>query len=457
MSADDLNRNNKETSKPKNNYKIFPQNKLIFVILGIGLVAGIGGISGYLYFEDQQNQLQSKLDAEHKKAQQLEDQKKQEELKAQQVQTQLQQQAQQKQAELDQKQQELQQQQALAKGQQDIAQFKQQQLQQSLAEQQAQAQQQAQQQQAQLQQQQQQAQAQLQSQQAQANLETEKQQILSASQYSLLIKGEISGHINFYIPPVPSFASSDVQGYIDNAASRLDGFVWYGVTLHRVYDPSQADLIIQWVKNFGLEMNGQKYYGIIQLGLGWDGCYGSWEPYDGYTMQQIFWHEMGHAIGFNHSTDPNNIMYQGGVPTKFSIDYDNFVQITNGYSWTMQVCGSGPHQFQVTSSKYPTYPFDFYVMTPTATPSSVLTGTSNTYYPSCSQQNIGGFTTTCNIPQGAKIMINNPYKLTGGDIGVIVKIIDLNPDKQMNEQWDMNFFQFTSTYLAHVWQLFHNS
>jgi len=457
LSADDLNQDNKESNKVKNNHPILPKNKLIFVIVGVGLVVGIIGIFGYLYLEDQQNQLQNKLNAEQKKAQQLEDQKKQEELKAQQAQAQLQQQAQQKQAELDQKQQELQQQQALAKGQQDIAQFKQQQLQQSLAEQQAQAQLQQQEQQAQLQQQQQQAQAQLQAQQNQANLEAEKQQILSDSQYSLLIKGEISGHINFYIPPVPSFASPDVQGYIDNAASRLDGFVWYGVTLHRVYDQSQADLIIQWVKNFGLEMNGQKYYGIIQLGLGWDGCYGSWEPYDGYTMQEIFWHEMGHAIGFNHSTDPNNIMYQGGVPTKFSIDYNNFVQITNGYTWSMPVCGSGPHQFQVVSNNQYTG-FDFYVLTPSGTPNGVLAGEGNTYYPACSKQNMVSFSTICNIPTGSKIMINNPYRLVGGnDLGVTIKIIDLNPDKQLNEQWDMNFFQFNPTYLTHVWQLFHNS
>lgn len=433
------------------------QNKIIFVIIGIGLVVGIGGLFGYTYFEDQQEQLKNKLDAEQKKAQQLEFQKKQEELKAQQVQQQLQQQTEQKQTELDQKQQELQQQQQLQKAQQDIALFKQQQLQQQAVQQQAHAQQEIQQQQAAAAQQQAQSQAQLQQQQQQAALDSEKQQIISESQYELLIKGEIDGHINFYIPPVPSFAGSDVQSYVDSTASRLDNFVWYGVTLHRVYDQSQADLIIQWVKNFGLEMNGQKYYGIIQIGLGWDGCYGSWEPYDGFTIEQILWHEMGHAIGFNHSTDPNNIMYVGGVPTKFSIDYNNHIQIANGYTWIMPVCGSGPHQFQITSSKYPTYPFDFYVMTPTGTSSGVLTGTVDTYYPSCSQQNIGGYTTTCSIPQGAKIMINNPYKLTGGDIGVNVKIIDFNPDKQMNQQWDMNFFRFDPNYLVHVWQLFHNS
>ena len=296
------------------------QNKTIFVIIGIGLVVGIGGLYGYTYFEDQQEQLKNKLDAEQKKTQQLESQKKQEALKTHQVQLQLQQQAKQKQAELDQKQQELQQQQQLQKAQQDIANFKQRQAQQQQAQLQAQLQQQVQQQQAQQEQAQLQAlqqsqqlqeqQQQAQQQQQQAQIQQAKQTYITYAQSNTVISGLIKGYINFYVDPLPSYADPSIQQGVDNDLNALDGHAIVGLPVHRVYDIRQADIYISWIKDYGTTTLGHTTFGrLIEVGLGTENCVGVWQPFSSWTVEKILWHELGHSFGYSHSTDPNNIMF----------------------------------------------------------------------------------------------------------------------------------------------------
>ncbi|MDE1770752.1 MAG: matrixin family metalloprotease [Thaumarchaeota archaeon] len=317
--------NNKIITKSRLN--IQPPNKIIFMIISIGVVVGIGGVFGYSYLEDQQKQLQSKLDTEQKNTQQLESQKKQEELKAQQVQLQLQQQAKQKQVELDQKQQELQQQQQLLlqqqhlqKAQQDIANFKQQQAQQQQAQLQAQLQQQAQQEQIQQEQSQQQAlqqaqqlqdqQQQSQQQQQQAQIQQEKQNYITYAQSNAVISGLIKGYINFYVEPLPSYADPSIQQGINNDLSVLDGHTIVGLPVHRVYDSSQADIYISWIKDYGTTTLGHTVFGkLIEVGLGTQNCVGIWQPFSSWTVEKILWHELGHSFGYSHSTDPNNIMF----------------------------------------------------------------------------------------------------------------------------------------------------
>ncbi|MDE1765826.1 MAG: hypothetical protein KGI27_06070 [Thaumarchaeota archaeon] len=46
---------------------ILSSHKMIFVIIGICIAVAGGGVFGYMYFEDQQKQLQNKLDTEQKK------------------------------------------------------------------------------------------------------------------------------------------------------------------------------------------------------------------------------------------------------------------------------------------------------------------------------------------------------------------------------------------------------
>ncbi len=453
MSADDLGQN-KEDNKPKNNNKFFPQNKLVFVIIGIGVIVAVSGVFGYMYFEDQRKQLQTKLDAEQKKAQQLESQKKQEELHAQQVQNQLQQQAEQKQKELDQKQQQLQEQKQLQKAQQDIAQFKQQQLEQQATQQAAEAaqkqeelQQQALQQQAVIQQQQQQA--------TQQQLQAEKDQIIAESKTNVLIRGVIKGYLNFYIPPVPNYADPGVSNGVENIATTLNTYKFYGVAIHRVYDSSQADISVQWIQNFGPNPLGLTTFSqFVQVGLGTNSCYGTWEPFTPWTVEKILWHEFGHTMGFGHSSDPNNVMY-ATTQTKFTTDYQGSIFLGNGYWKAISFCKAGQYYYSVSNDNQYNG-FNVYPVPPNTNPNDVINGKASYY--DCGAFNKISVTNTCSVAAGSYLLIYNPNKLLGGnDMNVNIKIVDNSPEFNPNMTWDMNVFSLDPNYLSQVWQLFHNN
>jgi len=89
---------------------------------------------------------------------------------------------------------------------------------------------------------------------------------------------------------------------------------------------SNADIIIQWVKDFtGMKHVGFQYDRIIEVGLGDSSCLGQWNPYSSKHVTEIMTHEIGHAIGLKHSNDPNSVMY----PTISDTSYGNITQKFN--------------------------------------------------------------------------------------------------------------------------------
>ena len=447
--------------------KFSSPNKLIFVIIGICVIVGIGGVSGYLYFTDQQKQLQNKLDEIQKQKQQVESQKQQEEIAAQKTQQQLQDQANQKQLELQQ-----QQQQAAQQAAQQQAQLQQQQQQaaQQAAQQQAilqQQQQQAAQQAAdaaqQLQQQQQHAaqqaaqqQAILQQQQQQAALQQQKNGYIDQSHFNAVVAGLIKGYLNVYIAPLPDYAGSDVQNAVNNIVSALDGKTIVGIPVHVVYDETQSDIRIQWVKDFGYNPLGETVFGKqIIVGLGSSNCGGTWQPFDGYSVEKIMWHELGHSFGYNHSTDPNNVMYPT-TSTKYVQDKNDNYLFTNGVYRSYPFCQGGTNFFQISNDNQ-NIGFNTYVVPPNTNAIDVINGKAP-YYLSCSKNNMISYASTCSVEYGSYLLVYNPSNVLGGNNqNIHVMIRNVNPPATPNMAWDPNAWSMTQQQFTDIWNLFHNS
>ena len=83
---------------------------------------------------------------------------------------------------------------------------------------------------------------------------------------------------------------------------------------------SEANVWVTWVvRDLGEGILGHANLGkgVVEVAIGSYGCDGSFQLFDVGTVEYIMTHELGHSIGFNHSTNTDTIMY----PTIPYVDY----------------------------------------------------------------------------------------------------------------------------------------
>ena len=286
-------------------------------------------------------------------------------------------------------------------------------------------------------------------------IENEKQSILANYAWSPFIMGLTDDEITFYVEPLPSYASNDVRNQVENLASWMDGKIIQGVELKRVYS-AHADITINWVTNYQEHAIGRQIGSHLIVGLGRDGCYGEWLPFNGYTVYKIMWHEIGHALGHDHVNDVNNIMNGKGTGSKFEYDYDSTIILSDGYTLSIPFCASGDYYFttQTTNSNDG---YKIYVVPPNSDVSGVISG-KTPFYLSCSayENKMLSFSNSCSVEYGSSLVIYNPSTFGAGrDITIDIKIYNRNPDHQPDLALPDSSMYFTQDFIDHVWTLFH--
>ena len=58
--------------------------------------------------------------------------------------------------------------------------------------------------------------------------------------------------------------------------------------------------------------------GVVEVGLGGYGCDGTTQLFTIETVETIMKHELGHSLGFEHTTDRNNLMYPSIKNTNYA-------------------------------------------------------------------------------------------------------------------------------------------
>jgi len=74
----------------------------------------------------------------------------------------------------------------------------------------------------------------------------------------------------------------------------------------------EANVWITWVvRDLGEGVLGHANLGkgVVEVAIGSYGCDGSFQLFDVDTVEYIMTHELGHSLGLNHSTNPENILY----------------------------------------------------------------------------------------------------------------------------------------------------
>ena len=282
-----------------------------------------------------------------------------------------------------------------------------------------------------------------------------KQQIRTIAQTNPLINGIVNGQIRFYMDPLPSYAGEGVGDIVQKFSDLLESIKITQLQFVRVYDVNDADIHISWIKNYGGETQGLTIFrSQIQVGLGSESCYGEWHAFDAQSVLEILLHEFGHSLGFNHSTDSNNIMYPY-TDSRLIADMDKSITFNKGYLWHNQFCRGGTFSYQITTDDQYNG-FDVYVSPPNSDYEGIISGKA-LYYPSCSKQNMISYSNTCTVEKGSTLWVynhnDNPTHPEAGQ--VTIKIIDMNKRPIPDMEFHMSDSVYTAQLLDDIWKMFH--
>jgi len=280
----------------------------------------------------------------------------------------------------------------------------------------------------------------------------EKAKFLELARTNPLIEAIIKGELKFYIDPVPSYAGTGVSIAVDDIAGNFSSWRPYdGVSIRRVYDINDADLTISWIRDYGSGTLGQTIYRAhIKVGLGQNNCKGDWSAFDANTVKKILWHELGHSMGYGHSSNSNNVMYYQG-DTHFEIDQQISEVVAGGYYYEIPVCGAGKYSYSFKTDNSFTG-FNIFVLPP-GQDAYEISGGGGHYYSGCGAENMHSYSGSCTVDSGAKIYIGNTSMVDA--IRLSGKIIDMDTLSWPDMAWDQNAFQYDSNELAKIWKLFH--
>lgn len=127
----------------------------------------------------------------------------------------------------------------------------------------------------------------------------------------------ITKKYHVYVEPLPEWAKH-AENSVSSAISFWENHA--GIEFKKTEFTNDSTIIVKWIKE------GNKYSGgyvidgkIIEIGIGDSKC-GKWQSYDSKTISTLTKHEFGHAIGFEHNSNPNSIMHPIISNAKYAIN-----------------------------------------------------------------------------------------------------------------------------------------
>ena len=256
--------------------------------------------------------------------------------------------------------------------------------------------------------------------------------------------------VNFYIDPIPWYASGDVTDAVQDIVEVLEEWTPYGARIRRTLDEVEADIHVQWVRDYGDHILGLAVnQSVIHVGLGSTNCHDEWQSFDSDTVEKILWHEFGHAFGYGHSEDLGNIMYPT-LKTRFAIEQDFSEVISPLWYWTVPFCEAGFYSFEF-ETEDTRNDFQFAVL-PLLVSFEDYLDDSRSAYQSCEFGEWQRISEACRVDIGSRAMIynNDPDEA----IEVHGQIVFEDRPPWPNMQWDEDAFSYDDETLDYYRELF---
>ena len=280
--------------------------------------------------------------------------------------------------------------------------------------------------------------------------EIEKDLILVLANTHPMIQAVVSGELKFYFEPLPWYAAPGVSTGVEKIAQSLSAWNPYNATVRRTYSRYDADLVVTWVKDYGTHVLGEAIYkSHIKVGLGTETCTGDWMAFSRDTVKKVLWHEIGHSMGYSHSSDPTNVMYYV-TSTHFDVEGAISESIASGWYMTFPICGSGRYWYSFESED--SYEgFDIYVLPPGTDAGTVSSG-GGLVYTDCGSAGITSYYNSCNVASGASIYIRPTHYYNG--VTITGEIISLGEPVLPDMTWDASVFEYIDSDLIYYRDLF---
>ena len=220
-----------------------------------------------------------------------------------------------------------------------------------------------------------------------------------------------------YVDPLPDWAIYPGSTVYDSTKAWKDANP--NLNFYQADYPENANLRIQWVKEFGVQHVGYAYGSqFIEVSLGDSNCTGDWQPFSTDHVNWIMKHEIGHVLGLDHSSDPASIMYPTAPSAQYGMIEEQFT-LTEGYTQFVPFCYSK----SITDFSYsvstddPTYGFDVYVIPSVNEFHKSIDGNSFRHYSSseCFGEGYLKYSGTCRgLSQGSGLLVALDIRQSNG-------------------------------------------
>ncbi|MEM4295591.1 MAG: matrixin family metalloprotease [Candidatus Anstonellales archaeon] len=216
--------------------------------------------------------------------------------------------------------------------------------------------------------------------------------------------------ISYYINDLPQSLSNDLRESYKNAIKNAFDY-WSaktGISFYETNERNNETIILKWFKEISEEKIGEAEVGgvLIDIGLGDNKCYDRYQFYSPKTIEKIAKHEIGHILGYEHSNDTNDIMYEKITYQVYVNDINETILMPPFYYYSYKKCSSedGNYKISINASK----PITLYILDEKNYEKFKETSARGVFvYKNCSIKNAAYFTTICELNNNDFIILLN--------------------------------------------------